>query len=94
MVRELASRHSKIDEKVVINIVNPGLCKTELSRGAGPLLQAAFSVVKLVLARTAEMGSRTLLHAAVAGPGSHGAYVSACEIQKYIVLQRITFDFC
>jgi hypothetical protein len=34
------------------------------------------------MGRTAEMGSRTLLHAAFAGKESHGKYVSACEIRE------------
>ena len=68
---------------MIINIVNPGLCKTELSRNVGPLLQAAFTAVKFLIARTAEMGSRTLLHAAFAEPESHGKYLSACKIQEY-----------
>jgi hypothetical protein len=32
--------------------------------------------------RTAEVGSRTELHAAVAGNESHGKYLAACEIRE------------
>lgn len=81
-MREFASRLSARGSAVTMNYVNPGLCNTELSRNAGLLLRMAFTVVKFLLARTAEMGSRNLLYAAFAGRDSHGKYVSACEIQE------------
>ena len=34
--------------------------------------------MKLLLARTTEYGSRTLFHAGIQGPESHGAYLSNC----------------
>src|ERR1700694_3285424 len=55
--------------------VNPGLCKTELGREQESWM---FSAMILLLARTAEMGSRTLVHAAV-GPDAEnlkGEYLS------------------
>ncbi len=36
--------------------------------------------MKLLLARTTEAGSRTLVHAAGAGAETHGQYLSDCEI--------------
>lgn len=81
-MREFARRLSERGSAVTMNYVNPGMCKTELSRNVGPLLRIVFVTVQFFLARTAEMGSRTLLHAAFAGPESHGKYVSACEIQE------------
>ena len=39
-------------------------------------------VVKLLLsARSTEVGSRTLVHAASAGPETHGQYLSECRVQ-------------
>jgi hypothetical protein len=38
--------------------------------------------MRFFFARTAEMGSRTLLHAAVAGKETHGKYLSECEIRE------------
>lgn len=49
---------------------------SELSREAGWGLY----FMKLALARTTEYGSRTLVHAAIQGPESHGQYMSDCKI--------------
>ncbi|KAF5004846.1 hypothetical protein FDECE_8690 [Fusarium decemcellulare] len=42
------------------------------------------------LGRTAEQGSRTLLHAAFAGQESHGAYLSDCQIKEHTMPSWIT----
>jgi hypothetical protein len=34
------------------------------------------------IGRTTEMGSRTLLHGALAGKETHGKYLSECEIKE------------
>lgn len=57
---------------VVVNHVNPGLCHSELARDAGWGLWA----LKLVLARSTEVGSRTLVAGAAAGEESHGKYMT------------------
>ncbi|KAL2680463.1 hypothetical protein Neosp_008064 [[Neocosmospora] mangrovei] len=67
---------------VIINILNPGLCKTELNRNARGFMKYQILMLRLFLGRTPEQGSRTLLHAAVAGTESHGKYVSDCEIKE------------
>lgn len=56
---------------VILNILNPGLCHSELGRD-GPWF---LSVMKFLLARTTEVGSRTLVASASAGPESHGKYM-------------------
>ncbi|KAK4935630.1 hypothetical protein LTR10_023353 [Elasticomyces elasticus] len=61
---------------VIINFLNPGLCHSELTRDVA--IPAYF--VKLFLARTSEVGSRTLVHAVSAGPRSHGQYLSDCRV--------------
>lgn len=38
--------------------------------------------MKLFLARTAEQGSRNLLHAALGGADTHGQYISDCGIAQ------------
>jgi hypothetical protein len=40
------------------------------------------ATMRFFFARTAEMGSRTLLYAAVAGKETHGKYLSECEIRE------------
>lgn len=57
---------------VILNMLNPGLCHSELSRDGGLLLK----FMKHFLARTTEVGSRTLIAAAIAEPGSHGKYMN------------------
>ncbi|KAI1469245.1 putative short-chain dehydrogenase/reductase family protein [Daldinia caldariorum] len=68
---------------VAVNFVNPGLCKTGLSRHGRFLNRLPIVGMGLVLGRTPEMGSRTLLHGAVAGKESHGCYLSVCEIREH-----------
>lgn len=74
--RELAA-HTKANNKadVIINFLNPGLCHSELARDAGWTLY----IMKLLLARSTECGSRTLVNAVEAGHESHGQYMSDCE---------------
>ena len=57
---------------VILNMLNPGLCHSELSRDSGMFL----TIVKFLLARTTEVGSRTLMAGAAAGPESHGKYMT------------------
>lgn len=39
-----------------------------------------FWLIKLLLARSTELGSRTLVHAGAQGADTHGQYLSDCEI--------------
>ena len=82
-VRQLASLLPVSDCGVIINAVNPGLCYSELARNAGAIARLGLVVIRRVLARTAEQGSRNLLYAAFAGPESHGAYCSECKVREY-----------
>ena len=41
--------------------------------------------VRTVMARTAEVGSRTILHGLVAGEENHGKLLSGCKIKEYWV---------
>ena len=75
MVRALSehmasSSHTK--EPVTINCVNPGFCHSGLSRGAKGMAYIIFTVMKFFLARTTEVGSRTLVAAAATGEESNG----------------------
>ena len=68
-VRALAPKIK--DSGVALNILNPGLCHSSLSRDSGFGLE----VMKFFLARSTEVGSRTLVAAAAAGAKSHGRYM-------------------
>ncbi|KAI0861708.1 short-chain dehydrogenase/reductase-like protein [Xylaria cubensis] len=65
---------------VVLNIVDPGYCQSELMRERPfPFpVNSIMGVLYWVLARTAEMGSRTYVAAASAGIESHGLYLEDC----------------
>ena len=78
LVKEIAKKHPDTKEPdVVINFVNPGMCKSELSREAG----WGMTIMKLLLARTTEQGSRTEIHGAIgAGVESHGQYLDCCRV--------------
>lgn len=69
--REMASRTGS-SYPVTINCLNPGFCRSELGREAGWDLY----IKGLLLARSSEVGSRTIVAAAEAGPGTHGLYMS------------------
>ena len=82
-VRELASRLPN-PTPVSVSAVNPGFCISRLTRSmdTNPVVSITWRVVKALLARTTEVGSRTLVHPAVE-PGErvrHGRYVSCCEV--------------
>lgn len=57
---------------VTLNMVNPGLCHSELGREGSLTLTA----LKAVMARTSEVGSRTLVAAGAVGKDSHGKYMT------------------
>lgn len=70
VVREIAPKMA--GSGVVLNMLNPGLCHSELSRD-GPI---SLEIMKFFLARTTEVGSRTLVAAAEVGQESHGKYMT------------------
>ncbi|CAI7651012.1 unnamed protein product [Penicillium glandicola] len=76
LVQELAGRVR--GSEVIINMINPGLCHSQLGREAG----LVFKLMKLALARRTEVGGRTLVAGAVAGLESHGAYMSDAHVEN------------
>ena len=69
----------KIAPKVIVNVVNPGWCDTELKRDQPreywqPIMEAIFM-------RSSEAGGITLVHAATAGKETHGKYLSECKVK-------------
>ncbi|KAJ9236346.1 hypothetical protein DTO166G5_4108 [Paecilomyces variotii] len=89
-IRYLAALIPVSRSGVVLNTVCPGLCKTDLSRNATPEFREHLQAQLDQYGRTAEVGSRTLLHAAVAGWESHGCYLSSCKIAEDVVPSWIT----
>jgi NAD(P)-dependent dehydrogenase (short-subunit alcohol dehydrogenase family) len=72
--------------QIIMNLVNPGWCSTELarSRPTNPGEKGAF----LIFGRTPEQGSRTLVHAITAGRETHGCYLSECKVKKQSAFVR------
>ncbi|KAL3423280.1 Retinol dehydrogenase 11 [Phlyctema vagabunda] len=88
--REIITRSAKKSPRVVINMLNPGLCKTELARNATGLVHVQMVIFKALVARSAEVGSRTLVHAATIGVESHGRYMSDCDVNKNTLSSFVT----
>lgn len=81
LTRELVSRINASNfpsPSVTINLVNPGLCVSALAvRNESSLGVRVFQILMYAaFARNTEVGSRTLVLAACAGPASHGEYMS------------------
>ncbi|KAF3066171.1 Short chain dehydrogenase yanD [Trichoderma lentiforme] len=81
-VRELASQKPVSETGVIVNVVDPGLCKTELNHELGLFTRFKAWCAKLIMGRSAEMGSRTLIHGIAAEEDSHGKYLTSCEIRE------------
>lgn len=81
LARELASElTASTKPRIILNTVNPGLCRSNLFRN---ISWPQSWVVKLgfaLLARTSEMGSRTLVAGATAPGETHSACMSDCRI--------------
>lgn len=78
-VRAIAERCPVSKFPVTINVADPGLCWSELARDFPSI---GGWLVMLALARSTEVGSRTLVHSAAQGPSSHGCYLSGCKIEE------------
>ncbi|CAI6332012.1 unnamed protein product [Periconia digitata] len=79
LVRQIADQHPASEFPVTINIANPGLCWSELGREATGW---GFYLVRLVLARSTEVGSRTVFHGGASGAETHGKYLNDCKIEE------------
>ncbi|KAK4238804.1 hypothetical protein C8A03DRAFT_33128 [Achaetomium macrosporum] len=86
---------------VIINLICPGLCVTKLARNLSEERAARLRELHARFGRTAEDGSRTLLHGAVAGVESHGKLLHSCEdgepdvpawVKEDLALQKNTWD--
>lgn len=67
---------------VVLNTLTPGFCRTALFRDNKFPASAFIGFNSWVLGRSAEAGSRTIVHAAAAGPETHGKWLDTCEIRE------------
>ncbi|AEO71818.1 uncharacterized protein THITE_2059810 [Thermothielavioides terrestris NRRL 8126] len=64
---------------IILNLVCPGFCVTNLARNAPPNIKQGIREQHEKYGRTADDGSRPILHGAVAGVESHGKLLHSCE---------------
>ncbi|PWY83800.1 NAD(P)-binding protein [Aspergillus sclerotioniger CBS 115572] len=88
--RQLAAQCPVERTGVVITMVAPGLCTTGLGRDARTFTKVMHEAVRAMMARTAEEGSRTILHGLVVGEQGHGKLLSGCKIKEYWVPTWLT----
>lgn len=79
LAAQLDSDNKSQEHHVIVNVVNPGWCKTDLFRDKNDPLPVR--VMLSLAGRTAEQGSRTLVHAVAQGEESHGKYLSESQIK-------------
>ncbi|KUJ06664.1 short-chain dehydrogenase/reductase-like protein [Mollisia scopiformis] len=81
-IRELAPAMSSSGKpKIILNTLTPGFCHSELMRHASFPLNLLGWIGKILIGRTTEMGSRTLVAAACAGDETHGTYMTDCKVR-------------
>jgi len=76
---------------VIVNTINPSLCKTTLFRHVPFVLGLIVSVLLFIFGRSAEMGSRTLMAAALGGEETHGKHLDSCEVydpSRYVLSEE------
>jgi NAD(P)-dependent dehydrogenase (short-subunit alcohol dehydrogenase family) len=81
VIRQIAPEMAKSYPDVILNTLNPGLCHSSLSREGGWILW----LLKLLTARTTEVGARTLVAAAATGVEGHGKYMTNSVISDEAV---------
>ena len=84
-VRELTKR-LPANSPVIVTAVNPGFCKSQLGRNLSPVTRVFGEIMRALLARTTEEGSRQLVWAAVGGAGREfdlrGGYVNMADLEE------------
>ena len=81
-MRALAPQLAARKSPVILNMVNPGFCYSELGHGVHLLARVMMTVMRFLLARTTEVGSRNLVYAAAVGDETHGEYLLDCKMEK------------
>lgn len=76
--REITRLHDIDDMKVTLNFVNPGFCHSELMR---EVTNPVITLVKKLICRSTEMGSRPIAYAGLAGPETHGKYIADNQVK-------------
>lgn len=81
IVRELAARIDQSEKpKVIVNCLTPGFCHSDFDRELTGAKLYFMKVMRFLIARSTEVGSRTLVAAAEAGEESHGQYMADSRV--------------
>ena len=74
------------DKFLIVNAVNPGFCHSGLTRNRTGISAWFAWLMKILLARTTEQGSRQLIWACIGGKDNieqlRGAYISSMQVRK------------
>ncbi|MCJ1231920.1 hypothetical protein MMC12_008599 [Toensbergia leucococca] len=82
-VRELAHLISESSRpKVIVNCMTPGACHSDVLRESTGIEAAMMTVASFFLARSTEVGSRTLVAGIEGGEETHGQYMADCHVEK------------
>lgn len=79
-IRQFAAEFPVNKTGVIINMVDPGLCKTGLARDTSSGTRAILAMLRFIMGRSAEEGCRNLLHAIVAD--EHGKFLSNTKVKE------------
>ncbi|KAL2146501.1 hypothetical protein VTI28DRAFT_3682 [Corynascus sepedonium] len=85
IARELAAQLDAASagaSPIIVNTVNPGLCKSSLFRDVFLVGQFFLSIFTYIIGRTSEQGSRALLVAVAGGRETHGKYVDCGKVDN------------
>jgi len=85
-LRELCQKHIPQPYPVTVNTLNPGFCHSGLAREIDN--DWGMWAMKKVLARTTEVGGRTLVLSALAGKETHGEYMTDGVVAQTAPLVR------
>ncbi|VUC37205.1 unnamed protein product [Clonostachys rosea] len=85
MARNLAQLLGDVQERanqIIVNMLTPGMCKSGLTKDLRGLFGAQIAVMDYLLARSTEVGARTLIAALAQGAESHGKYMNDGRVQE------------
>lgn len=81
-VRRLAALAPSSRTGIIINYVSPGLCNTGLARNSSLMTKFTIGALRVAMGRSAEWGSRSVLHGLSLGDESHGRLLTYCDIKE------------
>ncbi|KAF1343860.1 hypothetical protein BDV97DRAFT_402824 [Delphinella strobiligena] len=84
-IREIAARGPVSEDlNAIITCQTPGLCYSDLQRNKPAIAKVIIAGLQAILARSAEIGGRTLVHAVEPNLDveAHGEFLMNCEIAE------------